>query len=52
MRTTFGLIGATIGGWLGWALGGPAGLFAAFMISMLGTGVGMYIGYRMAARLL
>lgn len=46
----FGLIGATVGGWLGWVIGAPVSLFIAFMIGMIGTGVGMYIGYRIAAR--
>ena len=50
MRKVFGLIGATVGGWLGWALGAPISIFTAFVISMVGTGVGLYIGYRLAAR--
>jgi hypothetical protein len=37
-------IGATLGGYLGWALGAPAGIFTAFAVSMVGTGVGMYYG--------
>lgn len=50
MRRLFGLIGATAGGWLGWALGDPAGILAAFLLGMIGTGLGMYVGYRIALR--
>ena len=48
MRKMFGLIGATIGGYAGWALGSPGGMVLAFVLSMIGTGVGMYVGYRVA----
>ncbi len=48
MRKILGLIGATAGGWLGWALGNPGGFFVAFVLSMIGTGLGMYAGYRIA----
>ena len=50
MRKLFGLIGATVGGWLGWAIGAPISIFTAFLISIVGTGVGLYIGYRLASR--
>lgn len=50
MRTAFGLIGASVGGWAGWALGAPVSFFVAFLVSMVGTGVGLYMGYRFAAR--
>jgi hypothetical protein len=39
-------IGATIGGYAGWALGALVGPFTAFLVSMIGTGVGMYWGRR------
>jgi len=41
-------IGATVGGSVVWWLGAFAGFFAAFMLSMVGTGVGMYVGRRFA----
>ncbi len=50
MRKLFGLIGASAGGWLGWALGAPISMFAAYMASIVLTGVGMYLGFRFAAR--
>jgi membrane protein YqaA with SNARE-associated domain len=40
------LIGATAGGYAGWALGALAGPFTAFAVSMVGTGIGLYCGRR------
>ena len=48
MTKLFVFIGATIGGWLGWAVGAPVGMFTAFAVSMVGTGVGMYYGRKAA----
>jgi hypothetical protein len=50
MRRLYGLIGATVGGWLGWAAGAWISIFVAFILSVVGTGVGLYLGYRLAAR--
>jgi uncharacterized membrane protein YeaQ/YmgE (transglycosylase-associated protein family) len=44
----FGFIGATIGGYTGWALGANVGLTTAFIVSMVGTGIGIYYGRRIA----
>lgn len=41
-------VGATVGGYAGWALGAPVGVFAAFVVSMIGTGLGLYAGRRFA----
>ena len=50
MVKTLVLIGSTIGGaagwWLGDALGG--GIMGAFIVSMIGTGIGIYAGRRIA----
>lgn len=35
-------------GSLGWYLGEPAGIFTAFVASMVGTGLGVYLGKRLA----
>jgi len=43
--------GATVGGALGWWVGDRAGLFTAFLLSIVGTGVGLYLGRRIAERL-
>jgi hypothetical protein len=42
-------LGATVGGSVGWWLGAFFGMFTAFMISMVGTGIGMYAARRFAA---
>ena len=42
-------IGATAGGWLGWFAGERFGTMTAFMVSMIGTGVGIYLGRRWAS---
>jgi hypothetical protein len=46
MTKLLAFVGATAGSWAGWALGAPAGLFAAFVVSMVGMGAGMYWGRR------
>lgn len=48
MTKLLGFVGATVGGYAGWALGALAGTFMAFVVSMIGTGVGMYWGRRIA----
>lgn len=35
-------VGATAGGWLGWWVGSLVGTFTAFMISIVGTALGIY----------
>jgi hypothetical protein len=42
------IIGATIGGTVGWWLGAFVGTMTAFMLSMVGTGLGIYYGRRIA----
>jgi hypothetical protein len=41
-------IGATAGGALGWWAGNFIGFMTAFAVSMIGTGVGIYAGKRLA----
>lgn len=48
MGKVFSFIGATIGGYAGWALGARVGFTTAFMVSMVGTGIGIYYGRRLA----
>jgi hypothetical protein len=48
MGKLFSFIGATIGSYAGWALGATVGLTTAFMVSMVGTGIGIYFGRRLA----
>ena len=48
MTKLLGFVGATAGGYAGWAVGALAGTFTAFIVSMIGTGFGMYWGRRLA----
>jgi hypothetical protein len=48
MGKFFSFIGATIGGYAGWAIGARVGFTTAFIVSMVGTGVGIYYGRRIA----
>ena len=52
MKRFLNLIGMSAGGWLGWALGAQISFFAAFMVSIVGTGVGLYFTQRTVKRLL
>lgn len=42
MKRLLDFVGLTAGGWLGWALGAPISIFTAFIVSMIGTGLGLY----------
>jgi hypothetical protein len=46
MRKLLGFVGATIGGYIGWWAGSRVGVMTAFVLSMIGTGVGMYLAIR------
>jgi len=48
MGKMLAFVGATAGGYAGWALGALAGTFSAFVVSILGTAVGVYYGRRIA----
>lgn len=49
MGKLLAFLGMTVGGWVGWALGQRFGLFAAFILGIVGTGVGLYAGRRIAS---
>ncbi|MFL5466430.1 MAG: hypothetical protein ACJ79N_05120 [Gemmatimonadaceae bacterium] len=49
MSKLYSFIGATVGGYAGWALGANVGITTAFILSMVGTGIGIYYG-RLIAR--
>lgn len=44
------LLGSSVGGAIGWWLGARVGIMTAFFLSVLGTGVGLYVGRRLAER--
>lgn len=48
MLKLYSFIGATAGSYAGWALGSLIGFTTAFMVSMVGTGLGIYAGRRIA----
>jgi uncharacterized membrane protein YeaQ/YmgE (transglycosylase-associated protein family) len=46
MRKLLVFVGAMIGSYAGWYIGAPAGIMTAFIVGMIGTGVGIYAGNR------
>ena len=52
MKGFLNLFGMSVGGWIGWALGAQVSIFTAFIVSMVGTGVGLFYTQRAIKRLL
>lgn len=52
MSKALAFLGATVGGAVGWWIGAQVGIMTAFFVSMVGTGIGIYAGRRMADRLI
>ena len=52
MKGFLNLFGMSVGGWIGWALGAQVSFFTAFIVSMVGTGVGLFYSQRVIKRLL
>ena len=48
MSRLLGFLGATLGSMFGWWIGAHIGFMTAFFVSILGTGIGLYSGRRMA----
>jgi len=48
MRKVMSFIGATVGGGVGWWAGAGVGFMTAFILSMVGTGIGIYGAKRIA----
>ena len=46
MRGMIAMLGSTVGGGIGWWLGAHVGVMTAFMVSTVGTGVGLYAARR------
>lgn len=51
MSKLLSLVGSAAGGYIGWWLGAPVGTFTAFVLSMVGTGAGIWAGRRVADEL-
>lgn len=49
LERMFGLIGAALGGWLGWAVGSPFSIYAGLFASLLGTAAGIWFARRIIA---
>lgn len=52
MSKILNLLAMTIGGWAGWTVGALVSTFTAFIVSVVGTGVGLYAAQRVTRRLL
>jgi membrane protein YqaA with SNARE-associated domain len=48
MKKIVALLGATVGGMVGWWLGALVGPMTGFMLSIVGTGAGIYVGHRLS----
>ena len=44
--------GMSAGGWVGWFIGAPISIYTAFMVSIVGSGVGLYYTQRAVKRFL
>lgn len=51
MARLLGLTGSFVGGAIGWWLGAFVGVMTAFILSVAGTGAGLYAARRIAAEL-
>jgi hypothetical protein len=52
MSKLAGFIGATVFGYAGWYLGALVGQTTGFILSIVGTGIGIYVAKRWAAQYL
>ena len=52
MNRFLNFVGMSAGGWVGWALGAQISIFTAFIVSMVGTGFGLYYTQRAVKRFL
>ena len=48
----FAFVGASVGGWIGWVVGAHIGLMTAYVLSVVGTALGVFGGRRAASSLL
>jgi len=45
-------VGLNAGGYAGWVLGEPMGIMTAFLVSSLGSAIGVYLGWKVARQYL
>ena len=48
MSKLLGFLGLTVGSWVGWAIGARWSVVAAIFLSIIGSGLGLYVGRRIA----
>ncbi|MBA2671040.1 MAG: hypothetical protein H0U67_11770 [Gemmatimonadetes bacterium] len=48
MSKLLAFLGMTVGGWGAWGIGARFSFNAAFLLSIVGTALGLYIGRRIA----
>ncbi len=51
MTKILATLGSFVGGSIGWWMGAGFGTMTAFMLSIVGTGVGIYLGRQAALKL-
>jgi len=52
MKRLLDFIGLSAGGWIGWYIGAVVSIFTAFIVSMIGTGLGLYAVRRLTKGML
>jgi hypothetical protein len=52
MKGILNFVGMSVGGGIGWALGAEISVFAAYIVSVVGTGLGLYVSQRTLKRIL
>lgn len=52
MSKLLAVVGMSVGGWVGWELGALVSTFVAFVVSVVGTGAGLYAANRFRDRYL
>jgi hypothetical protein len=52
MSKLLGMLGATVGGYVGWWIGAHVGVMTGFFVSVVGSGAGMYGAVRIARQYL
>ncbi len=52
MKRFLDLMAMSAGGWIGWIIGAWVGFFTAFIVSIVGTGVGLYASRRVTKHFL
>ncbi|MEX2471840.1 MAG: hypothetical protein WEA34_06660 [Gemmatimonadota bacterium] len=52
MKRLLDLMAMSAGGWIGWMIGSWVSVFTAFLVSVVGTGIGLYAARRMTTHYL